>query len=132
MVFEGYDTLKDSLTMTFELIDNLKISKERMYKMANEGFTTATDFADYLVKEKKLTFRESYGISSQLVNFAEKKNITLDEVSLDQLKKFYKDLDKSVLKVFDVKNSMNSKNSYGGTSSNNVKKMIIKYKKDTK
>ena len=132
LVFEGYDTLKDSLTMAYELIDNLKISKERMYKMANEGFTTATDFADYLVKEKKLTFRESYGISAQLVNFAEKNDITLDKVSLDQLKKFYTDLDKSVLKVFNVKNSMNSKNSYGGTSSNNVKKMISKYKKDTK
>jgi argininosuccinate lyase len=130
LVFEGYDTLKDTLTMSFELIDNLKISKERMYKMANEGFTTATDFADYLVKEKNLTFRESYGISSQLVNFAEKKNKTLSEVSLDELKKFYKNLDKGVLKVFDVKNSMNSKNSYGGTSSNNVKKMIKKYKKD--
>ncbi len=132
LVFEGYDTLKDSLTMAYELIDNLKISKERMYKMANEGFTTATDFADYLVKEKKLTFRESYGISAQLVNFAEKNDMTLDKVSLDQLKKFYKDLDKSVLKVFNVKNSMNSKNSFGGTSSNNVKKMISKYKKDTK
>ena len=74
-----------------------------MYKMANEGFTTATDFADYLVKEKNLTFRESYGISSQLVNFAEKKDKTLNKISLDELKKFYKDLDKSVLKVFDVK-----------------------------
>jgi argininosuccinate lyase len=129
LVFEGYDTLKDTLTMSFELIVNLKISKERMYKMANEGFTTATDFADYLVKEKKLTFRESYGISSQLVNFAEKKDKTLNKISLEELKKFYKDLDKSVLKIFDVRNSMNSKNSYGGTSSNNVKKMIKKYKK---
>ena len=132
LVFDGYDTLKDTLTMSYELIDNLQISKKRMYKMANEGFTTATDFADYLVKEKNLTFRESYGISSQLVNFAEKKSKTLSEISLDELKKFYKDLDKSVLKVFDVKNSMNSKNSYGGTSSNNVKKMIKKYKKDTR
>ena len=132
LVFEGYDTLKDSLTMSLELIDNLKISKERMYKMANEGYTTATDFADFLVKEKNLTFRESYGISSQLVNFAEKKGETLNKISLDELKKFYKDLDKSVLKVFDVKNSMNSKNSYGGTSSNNVNKMIKKYKKETK
>ena len=132
LVFEGYDTLKDTLTMTYELIDNLKISKERMLIMANEGFTTATDFADYLVKEKKLTFRESYGISSQLVNFAEKKNIALNKVSLEELKKFHKDLDKGVLKVFNVKNSMNSKNSYGGTSSNNVKKMIRKYKKDTR
>ena len=130
LVFEGYDTLKDTLVMSYELIDNLKISKERMYKMANEGFTTATDFADYLVKERNLTFRESYGISSQLVNFAEKKGETLNKISLDELKKIYKDLDKNVLKVFDVKNSMNSKNSYGGTSSNNVKKMIKKYKKE--
>jgi argininosuccinate lyase len=85
-----------------------------------------------LVKEKNLTFRESYGISSQLVNYAEKKGKTLNEISLDELKKFYKDIDKNVLKVFDVKNSMNSKNSYGGTSANNVKKMIEKYKKDNR
>ena len=132
LVFDGYDTLKDTLTMSLELIDNLNISKTRMYKMANEGFTTATDFADYLVKEKNLTFRESYGISSELVNFAEQKGKTLDQISLDELKKFYKNLDKNVLKVFDIKNSMNSKNSYGGTSSSNVKKMIKKYKKELK
>jgi argininosuccinate lyase len=132
LVFEGYDTLKDTLTMSLELIDNLKISKERMYKMANEGFTTATDFADYLVKEKNLTFRESYGISSQLVNFAEKKDKTLDKISLDELKKFYKNLDKSVLKIFDVRNSMNSKKSYGGPSADTVNKMIKKYKKSVK
>ena len=132
LVFEGYDTLKDTLIMSLELIDNLKISKERMYKMANEGFTTATDFADYLVKEKNLTFREAYGISSELVNFAEKKDKTLNQISLSELKNFYKKLDKEVLQVFDVKNSMNAKKSFGGTSSYNVKKMIKKYKKDIK
>ena len=82
--------------------------------------------------KKKLTFRESYGISSQLVNFAEKKGKTLNEISLDELKKFHKKLDKSVLKIFDVKNSMNSKNSFGGTSSINVKRMIKKYRKNIK
>jgi argininosuccinate lyase len=132
LVFEGYDTIKDTLTMTFELLDNLQVSKEKMYKMANEGFTTSTDFADYLVKEKNLTFRESYAISSQLVNYAEKKGATLDEISLEELQKFYKDLDKNIYKIFDVKNSMNLKCSYGGTSSNNVKKMINKYKKNFK
>ena len=130
LVFDGHDTLKDSLTMSHELIDNLKVSKDRMYKMANQGFTTATDFADYLVKEKKISFRESYSISSSLVNFAEKNDKTLDQVSLEELKKFYKNLDKNVLKIFDVRNSMNSKKSYGGTSSANIKKMIKKYKKE--
>ncbi len=129
LVFDGYDALKDTLIMTYELINNLKPNKERMYKMANLGYTTATDFADYLVKEKKLTFRESYYISSKLVNFAEKNKKNLNEISLKELNKFYKNLDKKVLKIFDVKNSMNSKNSYGGTSTKNVMKMIKKYKK---
>ena len=132
LVFEGHDTLKDTLMMANELIINLKPSKENMIKLANVGFTTATDFADYLVKKKKLTFREAYEISSNLVNYAEKNNITLNKIPLEILKKFYKDLDKDVLKIFDVKNSMNSKISYGGTSSKNIKKMIIKYKKGTK
>ena len=132
LVFDGYDTLKDTLTMGLELINNLNPSRKNMLNMANKGFTTATDFADYLVKEKKLTFRDSYNISSSLVNFAEKNNKTLDEISLKDLEKIYKNLDKNVLKIFNVKNSMNSKNSYGGTSSNNVKKMIKKYKKENK
>ena len=132
LVFDGYDTLKDTLTMGHELILHLKPSKEKMLNMAREGFTTATDFADYLVKEKKTNFREAYEISSKLVSFADKKNIKLDQVSLNDLRKFYKDLDESVLKVFDVRNSVNSKNSYGGTSRSNIIKMINKYKKELK
>ena len=132
LVFEGFDTLKDSLIMAYELIDNVEPSKERMLKMSNEGFTTATDFADYLVKEKNMSFRESYAMSSKLVNFAEKNKKNLNQISLKDLKKFNKDLDKNVLKIFDVRNSMNSKVSYGGTSANNVKKMIKKYRKELK
>ena len=128
LVFEGYDTLKETLIMSIELINSLKPSKERMYRMANEGFTTATDFADYLVKEKNLSFRQSYSISSKLVNYAEKNNKTLDKLSLMELKKFHRDLDKRVFKIFDVKNSMNSKISYGGTAEKNVRKMIKKCK----
>ena len=100
--------------------------------MANKGYTTATDFADYLVKEKKLSFRESYAIAAKLVNFAEKKNKFLGELSLQEIKKIYKDLDNKVLKIFNVSNSMNSKRSYGGTSITNVKMMIKKYKKEIK
>ena len=130
LVFDSYDTIKDTLIMANELISCLVPSKIKMLKMANEGFTTATDFADYLVKEKKLSFRESYNISSKLVNYADKKNKTLNQISLNELKKFNKDLNKNVLKVFDVKNSMNTKKSYGGTSSGNVKKMLKKYKRE--
>ena len=98
--------------------------------MANQGYTTATDFADYLVKNKNLSFREAYTISAKLVNYAEKNKKMLSELNLDEIKKFYKDLDKNVLKVFDVKNSMNMKRSHGGTSVINVKSMLKKYKKE--
>jgi len=132
IVFDGYDTLKDTLTMSTELINAVKPIKINMLEMANKGYTTATDFADYLVKEKHLSFRESYTISAKLVNFAEKNKKKLSELSLEEVKKVYKDLDKKVLKVFDVKNSMNIKKSYGGTSELNVKSMIKKYKKEIK
>ena len=132
LVFDGHDTLKDTLTLSAELINSVKPNKTIMLLMANKGYTTATDFADYLVKVKKLSFRESYTISSKLVNFAEKSKKLLSELTLEEIKKVYKDLDKNVLKVFDVKNSMNLKKSYGGTSESNVKSMIKKYKKETK
>ena len=83
-----------------------------------------------MVKEKKLPFREAYKISSKVVNFAEKNNKTLNQLKLDELKKFYKDLNNSALKIFDVRGSMNSKNSFGGTSERNIKNMIKKYKKE--
>ena len=130
LVFSGYDTLKDTLTMSAELIDAINANKTNMLFMANQGYTTATDFADYLVKHKNLSFRESYVISAKLVNYAEKNKKTLSELNLEEIKKFYKDLDKNVLKVFDVKNSMNMKKSHGGTSVINVKSMIKKYKKE--
>ena len=132
LVFDGFDTLKDTLIMSNELIINIKPNKERMLEMANKGFTTSTDFADYLVKEKQLSFREAYKLSSKIVNYAEKNNLTLDQLTLKDLKKFHKDLSHGVLKIFNVKNSMNSKTSYGGTSEKNIKIMIKKYKKELK
>ena len=132
LVFNGFDTLNDSLTLGIELINSVKPNKSQMLVMANQGFTTATDFADYLVKEKNLSFRESHSLSAKLVGLAEKKGVALNELSLQELKKINKNLDRDVLKIFDLKNSMNSKKSYGGTAEANVKMMIKKYKKETK
>jgi len=130
LVFDGFDTLKDTLIMSNELIKNVNPNKTRMSDMAKTGYTTATDFADYLVKDKKISFREAYKISSKIVNYAEKNKKNLDDLTLDEIKKFHKHLNNNVLKIFNVKNSMNSKNSYGGTSERNIKNMIKKYKKE--
>ena len=132
LVFNSYDTLLESVIIANELIKNLRPNKERMFSLSNEGYTTATDFADYLVQNNNLSFREAYKISAKLVNYAEKNKKKLNQLNFNEVKKMKSDLDKNVMKVFNVRNSVNFKTSYGGTSTKNIKKMISKLKKEFK
>ena len=132
LVFSSHDTLLESLIIVNELIKNLKPIKERMLYLSREGYTTATDFADYLVQNNNLSFREAYKISARLVNYAEKNKKKLDQLSFNEVKKMNNKLNINVMKVFNVKNSVNLKTSYGGTSIKNIKKMISKLKKEIK
>jgi len=100
-----------------------------MLELANSGYTTATDLADYLVKNHSISFRNAYQKTAAIVNYAEKRKKKLNELTLEDLKKIEPKLNEDVLKVFNLKNSINSKKSYGGTSFDNIKKMILKYKK---
>jgi len=129
IVFKSYDTLIGCLKIFEEVIKNLRPNKEQMFKLANNGYITATDLADYLVKNHSLSFRKAYQKTAGIVNLAEKKKKNLNELSLDEMKKIVPGLKDDVFKVFDLKNSVNSKRSYGGTSFDNIKKMIMKYKK---
>ena len=130
-VFDSYDSLLLNIQLATELVDGMKPNKTKMLAAAKLGFTTATDFADYLVK-KGMSFRDAHKKSATLVNIAEKNNQTLDELDFSTIKKVEKSVEKDVLKMFDLKNSVNSKKSYGGTSPFNVNKMIKKYQKEFK
>ena len=132
LVFNSYDTLLESIIITNELVKSLKANKNRMLDLSNEGYTTATDFSDYLVQNNNLSFREAYKVSAKLVNYAEKKKKKLNELSFDEVKKVKKNLNKNVMRVFDVTNSVNLKTSYGGTATKNIKKMIFKLKRELK
>ena len=132
LVFSSYDTLMGTIIITKEIVKSIKSNKKRMLFLSNEGYTTSADFADYLVQNNNLSFREAYKISGKLVNYAEKKKKKLNELKFDEIKKIKNNLNKKVMKVFDVKNSVNSKSSYGGTSVKNIKSMITKYKKEFK
>tara|TARA_B100000575_G_C22871941_1_gene508727 strand:- start:107 stop:742 length:636 start_codon:yes stop_codon:yes gene_type:complete len=129
LIFDSNDTLVNCLKIFNEILKNLTPNKKKMLDLANAGYITATDLADYLVKNHFLSFRKAYEITSAIVNFAEKKKKNLSELSLEELRKFEPKLTNDVFKVFDLKNSVNSKKSYGGTSFDNIKKMITKYKK---
>jgi len=132
LVFNSYDTLLESIIITNELVKSLKANRERMLSLSNEGYTTSTDFADYLVQNNNLSFREAYKISAKLVNYAERKGKKLNELSFNEVKRMKNDLNKNVMKIFNVINSVNIKTSYGGTSTKNIKKMISKLKKELK
>ena len=132
LVFNSYDTLLESIIITNELVKNLKANKERMLALSNEGYTTATDFADYLVQNNNLSFRVAYKISAKLVNYAEKNKKKLNQLNFEEVKKMKSDLSKDVMKIFNVRNSVNLKTSYGGTSTKNIKSMISKLKKELK
>jgi len=132
LVFNSFDILKNSLSIFDEVLKGLIINKSKMLNAANVGYTTATDLADNIVKNLNITFREAYKITSKIVNFAERTNLSFEELNLEQIKNIDKRLNKEILELAKLNNSVNSKKSYGGTSFENVKKMINKIKKEIK
>jgi len=129
IVFKSNETLNNSILILNEVLKNLSPNKKKMLDLASSGYITATDLADYLVQNHSMSFRKAYQMTALVINYAEKKKKKLDELSIEELKKIEPKLTVDVLKVFNLKNSVNSKKSYGGTSFDNIKKMIMKYKK---
>ena len=132
ILFKSDEILNNCIAILNEVLKNLKPNKQKMLALANSGYITATDLADYLVKNYSIPFRKAYRTTALIVNYAEKNSKQLDELSIEEIKKIEPKLSDDVLKVLNLKNSINSKKSYGGTSFDNIKKMIIKYKKNIK
>ena len=130
LVFKTNETLNNCISILNEVLNNFSPNKKRMLELAENGYIVATDLADYLVSKHGMSFRNAYRVTSLIVNFAEKKKKKLNELNINELKKIEPILTSDVLKVFNLKFSVNSKKSYGGTSFANIKKMITKYKKN--
>jgi len=129
IVFKTFDQINNSLTILNDFLKNFSVNKKKMLELAENGFLTATDLADYMVKELNYPFRKAYLQTAKIINFAEKNKKKLNELKIEDIHKVEPKLNKDVLKVFDLKYSINSKASYGGTSFENIKKMIRSYKK---
>jgi len=130
IVFKSNEILNNCIKILDEVLNNFTPNKKKMLELANLGYITATDLADYLVKNHNMSFRKAYQVTASVVNYAEKKKKKLSELTIVELNKIEPKLTKEVLKVFELKYSINSKKSYGGTSFDNIKKMITKYKKN--
>ena len=129
IVFKSFDQLKNSLIILNDVLKNFSPDKKRMIELAESGYITATDLADYMVRELNYPFRKAYLQTAKIINFAEKNKKKLSELTIKEINKIEKSLTTDVLKVFELKKSVSSKISYGGTSFDNIKKMILSYKK---
>jgi len=129
IVFKSNEVLINCIGVLNETLKNFSPNKKKMLELADTGYITATDLADYLVKNHEMSFRKAYQITASVVNYAEKKKKKLYELNITELKKIEPKFTEEVLKIFDLKYSISSKKSFGGTSFDNIKKMITKYKK---
>jgi len=129
IVFKSFDQLKNCLIILNDVLKNFLVDKKRMLELAESGYLTATDLADYMVRELNYPFRKAYLQTSKIVNFAEKNKKKLNELKIGEINRIEPKLNKNVMKVFDLKYSINSKKTYGGTSFENIKKMIISYER---
>ena len=130
LVFKSFDQLKNSLIILNDVFKNFSVDKKKMLELAESGFLTATDLADYMVRELKYPFRKAYSQTAKIINFAEKNKIKFTELKMHEINRIEPKLNEDVYKIFDLKHSINSKTSYGGTSFENIKKMIRSYKKN--
>ena len=127
--FDAAATLAMCLAAATGIIGDLKFERHRLAEAAKEGFATATDFADWLVKEVAVPFRESHHITGRVVAIAEERGCGLEDLSLEDLKLVDARITEGVFKVLAVEKSVLSRNSYGGTSPVNVRTEIVRARK---
>jgi len=121
-VFEATENILLCIAAITGMIGDFKVNKNNMIAAAQKGFSTATDLADWLVKELGIPFRKSHHITGRIVVLAEKKNCRLDELDLADMKKIEPKINKKIFDVLSVEKSVASRKSFGGTSPANVKK----------
>ena len=127
-VFEAADLLTISLQALGGMIETCEFVPDRMRSAAEQGFSTATDLADWLVREAGVPFREAHHITGRAVKAAEEQGCTLDALSLDALKAIDARIDDRVFGVLSVDASVRSRTSYGGTAPKRVREQVARAK----
>jgi len=127
-VFDASDNLSISLKVMTKIIATMKVHKNSLEDAASQGFSTATDLADWLVRELHLPFRKAHHITGAIVKKCEDQNCSLSDLSLADMKIIEPGITKDVFSVLSVKNSVLSRCSFGGTSPIQVTKQILRWK----
>jgi argininosuccinate lyase len=124
-LFDAVDTLVDSLAIFAELVPGIVVKAERMRRAAVEGFATATDLADYLVK-RGLPFREAHEVVARAVSAAELRGCDLAELTLEELRAFSTLIDDDVYQVLTLEGSLAARDHIGGTAPAQVRAAVAR------
>ncbi len=122
-IFDALDTVKLCLPVFCDMISTMTVKKDNMLRGAKGGFTNATDAADYLVK-KGLPFREAHAVIGQMVFYAIEKNKALDELTLDEFKRFSDIIEDDIYDAISMETCVNDRKITGGPAKETVEKAI--------
>jgi argininosuccinate lyase len=127
-IFEAFDALELSLEAMAAMVGDMAVDEEAMARAAGAGHATATDLADWLVRELRLPFRQAHHLTGAAVKRAEECGCALWELSLDELRKLEPRITEGVYKVLTPRASVESRTSYGGTAPAQVRAQIARWK----
>ncbi len=130
-VFDTVDTVLSTLRLLSKLLPEITVNRDRMAQMAGQGFTLATDIADYLVR-KGVPFRKAHHIVGQIVQSCIQNGKELNECTLDEFKTFHKAFDEDVYPYLEVLSVIDQRTSLGGTATSRVTEAIDRARSDLK
>ena len=128
-LFQALENTKNSIKMMKLLIEGLKLKKENIETQLKKGYLLATELADYLVT-KGVPFRKAHHITGEIVFYAEKREKALEELSLEEFKKFSEVIEKDVYEWLTMENFFKRREIFGGTGYLNVKERLEEAKKE--
>lgn len=123
VAFDALNHMHTALAAMTGMIGDLEPVPDKMRAAAGSGFSTATDLADWLVRELKLPFRDAHHVTGAIVKLAEDQGLGLENLALSDMQSVEPKITKAVFSVLSVENSVKSRKSFGGTAPQNVRKM---------
>jgi argininosuccinate lyase len=127
-LFDTVDTVMATLRIYADLLTGIEVDRDAMRAAAEQGFATATDLADYLVR-KGLPFREAHEAVARAVRLAVEKGVDLSDLSLDELRQFSTLVDKDALDKLSLNGALAARNHSGGTAPSQVRQAIASARK---
>ena len=122
-LFDTVDTLRGSLRAFADMAPALQVRRDNMKAAARQGFATATDLADYLVR-RGMPFRDAHEVVGKAVHHASEKQCDLADLSLEELRQFSPQIDGDVFDVLTLEGSVAARNHFGGTAPQQVRRQI--------